>query len=94
MVTLLGLADRVKLGDGVTVRLTVVVSAKVPDVPVIVIVVVPVVAVALALSVKVLVEVVGSGLKEEVTPLGSPDALSVTLPEKPFTGVMVIVLTA
>jgi hypothetical protein len=53
---------------------------------------VPVTAVALAVSVSVLVEVVGFGLNAAVTPLGKPDAERVTLPLKPFTGVMVIVL--
>src|ERR1039458_8740282 len=52
----------------------------------------PVAAVALAVSVSVLVEVVGFGLNAAVTPLGKPDAERVTLPLKPFTGVMVIVL--
>ena len=53
---------------------------------------VPVAAVALAVSVSVLVEVVGFGLNAAVTPLGKPDAERVTLPLKPFTGAIVIVL--
>ena len=83
-----------KLGDGVIVRLTVVVAVKLPDVPVIVIVVVPVVAVALAVNVSVLVVVAGFGLKAAVTPLGNPVAENETFPLKPFDGVMVIVLAA
>jgi hypothetical protein len=76
----------------VTVRLTVVVAVKLPDVPVIVTVEVPVAAVALAVSVNVLVEVVGFGLNPAVTPLGIPVAASITLPLKPFAGTTVIVL--
>ena len=94
MVTLLGLADRVKLGDGVIVRLTVVVAAKPPEVPVIVTVLVPVAAVALAVNVSVLVVVAGFGLKAAMTPLGNPVAENETFPLKPFAGVMVIVLAA
>jgi len=63
-----------------------------PDVPVTVTVAVPVAAVALAVKVKVLVVVAGFGLKLAVTPLGRPDAASVTFPLKPLDGVMVTVL--
>jgi hypothetical protein len=76
----------------VTVRLNVVLCVKAPDTPVIVTVEVPVVAVALAVKVSVLVEVVGFGLNCEVTPLGRPEVLNVTLPLKPSSGVTVIVL--
>ena len=69
-----------------------VVFVRVPDVPVMVRVTVPVVAVGFAVSVSVLVVAVGLGLKAAVTPLGSPDADSWTLPEKPFCGETVIVL--
>jgi hypothetical protein len=79
----------------VTVRLTVVVFVKAPEVPVIVTVAVPVVAVLLAVSVKVL-EFVGlmvlAGLKEGVTPAGKPEADKMTLPVKPFSGVTEMVL--
>src|ERR1019366_2664296 len=92
MVKLLGLADSVKFGAGVTDRLIVVVCVKLPDVPVIVTVAVPVAAVTLAVKVSVLVDVAGFGLNAAVTPLGKPDAERVTLPLKPFDGVMVIVL--
>ena len=47
---------------------------------------------ALAVSVSVLVVVVGFGLNPAVTPLGRPEALKVTLPVKPSTGVTVMVL--
>jgi hypothetical protein len=54
----------------------------------------PVVAVLLAASESVLVVVPGFGLNVAVTPDGMPDAASVTSPEKPLTGVMVIALSA
>jgi len=60
--------------------------------PVIVTVTVPVVAVPLAASVSVLVAVAGFGLNDAVTPLGRPDADKLTLPLKPFCGVIVIAL--
>jgi hypothetical protein len=87
--------DTVTVGPillGFTVRLSVVLFVKLPDVPVIVTVTVPVAAVALAVKVSVLVEVVGFGLKAAVTPLGVPVADRVTLLLKPFTGVTVMVL--
>jgi len=93
MVTELGEADRLKLcTEAFTVRLSVVVFDRLPDVPVMVTVTVPVAAVALAAKVNVLVLVAGLGLKVAVTPLGKPEAERVTLPLKPSTGVMVIVL--
>jgi hypothetical protein len=70
------------------------VCARLPDVPVIVTVAVPVAAVELAVRVRVLLLEAGSGLNAAVTPLGSPDAESVTLPAKPFNGVIVIALVA
>ncbi len=92
MVTAFGEAERLKLGGGFTVRLSVVVFVSAPDVPVTVTVTVPVAAVALAVRVRMLVEAAGFGLNEAVTPFGSPEAVSVTLPENPLTGVMVMVL--
>jgi hypothetical protein len=53
---------------------------------------VPVAAVLLAVSVRVLVAVAGLGLNDAPTPLGSPDAVKLTLPLKPFCGLTVIVL--
>jgi hypothetical protein len=90
-----GLGDGVseKLGGGVTVRLMVVVWTMLPEVPVTVTVVgPPTVADALAVSVSRLVPVVGFVPKPAVTPLGRPEAARVTLPEKPFVGLTVIVL--
>jgi hypothetical protein len=70
----------------------VVVWLRVPEVPVTVTVAVPTVAVLLAVNVRALVEVVGFVPKLAVTPLGRPEAESVTDPVKPFDGVTVIVL--
>ena len=92
MATAFGEAERVKFPDGFTVNVIVVVCVKLPDTPVIVTVTVPVAAVPLAVKVSVLVVVAGLGLKAAVTPLGRPDAERVTLPLKPVTGVMVMVL--
>jgi hypothetical protein len=75
-----------------TVRASVVLALKLPEVPVIVTVAVPVVAVALAVSVSTLVPVVGLVPNAAVTPLGSPDAARVTLPVNPFTSCTVMVL--
>jgi hypothetical protein len=70
----------------------VVVFTRPPDVPVIVTVAVPIAAVASAVNVSVLLLVAGLGLNAAVTPLGKPPADRVTLPLKPFAGVMLIVL--
>ena len=75
-----------------TVNAIEVVAVKLPEVPVIVTVDVPVVAVALAVSVNTLVPVVGFVPNVAVTPLGKPDAASVTLPVNPPTSVTEIVL--
>ena len=73
-------------------KLMVVLLWRLPDVPVMMTVNVPVAAVLLALSVSVLAVVAGLGLNEAATPLGRPDADKLTLPLKPFCGVLVIVL--
>ena len=72
-------------------REIVVVFVRLPEVPVMVTVAVPTAAVLLAVSVSVLVLVVLLGLNEAVTPAGKPDADKLTLPLKPFCGVMVMV---
>lgn len=85
--------DTVTLGPPpplVTVRLTVVVAVRLPDVPVMVTADVPKAAVALAVRVNVLVVVVGFGLNPAATPLGRPEAPNVTLPVKPLCGTTVI----
>jgi hypothetical protein len=51
---------------------------------------VPMAAVLLAVSVNVLVVVAGFGLNDAVTPVGRPEADKLTLPLKPFCGVIVI----
>ncbi len=86
-----GVGLSIAAGAG-TVRLIVVVCIKLPESPVTVTVAMPVAAVALAVKVRVLLLVAGLGLNAAVTPLGKPDAESVTFPLKPFIGVMVIVL--
>ena len=75
-----------------TVRATVVVDARLPEVPVMVTVAFPRVAVLLAVRVSVLVVVVLVGLNAAVTPLGSPEAVRLTLPANPFRGCTVMVL--
>lgn len=69
-----------------------VVAVRLPEVPVIVTVEVPVVAVLLAVRVSTLVPLVGFVPNDAVTPLGRPDAASVTLPLNPPRSVTVIVL--
>jgi hypothetical protein len=80
------------VADEFTVSARVVVAFRLPEVPVIVTVAVPVVAVALAVNVSTLVPVVGLVPNVAVTPLGRPDAASVTLPVNPFTSCTVMVL--
>jgi hypothetical protein len=94
MLRVLGDAEIVKfaIGTGFTVRETVVLFVKLPDVPVTVTVTVPVVAAPVADSVNVLVLVVLLGLNDAVTPLGRPDADKLTVPLKPLCGVTVMVL--
>jgi hypothetical protein len=94
MVKPLGEAESMKfgVGRGFTVRESVVVVVKLPDVPVMVTVTVPVVAVLLAVSVKVLVAVAGFGLNDATTPLGRPEADKLMLPLKPFRGMTVMAL--
>jgi hypothetical protein len=93
-VTDVGEAPMVKFGVAVelTVRATVVVAVRLPEVPVMVTVDVPVVAVELAVNVNTLVPVVGFVPNAAVTPLGRPDAARVTLPLNPPASVTVMVL--
>jgi hypothetical protein len=93
-VTEVGDALTLNAGDVLefTVSVIVVVALRLPEVPVIVTVEVPVVAVLLAVNVTVLVLVVGFVPNVAVTPLGKPEAASVTLPVKPPTSVTVMVL--
>lgn len=79
-----------------TVSAMVVVAVKAPEMPVIVIVEVPPVqpVVLLSVSVITLVPVVGLVLNAAVSPVGNPDAASVTLPVNPPKSVTVIVSMA
>jgi hypothetical protein len=87
--------DSEKPGGGLTVRFTTVVLAVVPEVPVIVTWAGPPrVAAAVAVRVNVLELVAGLVEKDAVTPLGRPEAASVTIPVKPLAGVMVMVSVA
>ena len=88
----LGESERLKsgCGPGVMVSDTVVLCERLADVPVMVIVNVPTVAVDEADKRSVLEVAVGFGLKEAVTPVGIPDAVKLTLPEKLFTGLTVM----
>ena len=63
-----------------------------PDVPVTVTLNVPVAAELDAVRVSPLLDIVGLVPNAGVTPLGSPEALSVTLPVNPFAGLMVMVV--
>jgi hypothetical protein len=92
-VKVFGEAVKVKF-PRLTFSLIVVVALRLPDVPVTVIVADPTVAVPAADRVRTLDEVAGFGLKAAVTPAGSFEATSVTLPENAFTGVMAMVLVA
>ena len=92
IVKLFGDAEIIKLPGGFTVRETVVVLVKLPDVPVTVIVTVPIAAVLVADRVKTLQVVAGFVPNVALTPLGSPDAAKFTLPENPFNGLIVIVV--
>lgn len=86
--TLVGEALNEKLLGSVTVNGIATVADSIPDFPVTV--TVPVLATALedAVSVNVLVPLELVVPNVAVTPLGSPDALSVTVPEKPVCGVI------
>lgn len=92
MVRLIGDAERVKFGGGLTVRDSVVELDRLPDEPVMVTVAVPVVAVLLAVSVNVLEPVVVLGLNDAVTPAGNPEAARLTLLLKPLRALMAILL--
>ena len=69
-----------------TVRASVVVAVKVPEVPVMVMLLVPVAAVVVALKVSVLDPVVGFVPKTAVTPAGNPETASFTVPVNPYNG--------
>jgi len=78
-----GFSVKLPVAAAVTVNETVVVADRLPDVPVMVTVEVPTVADELAEKVTTLVPVVGFVPKDALTPLGSPEAASVTSPVNP-----------
>jgi len=92
MLRLVADADKLKLGAGITVSEIVVDLFRLPLTPLMAIVKVPVAALRPAVSVNVLVLVVLTGLKDAVTPLGSPAADKLTAPLKPFEGVIEMLL--
>jgi len=92
MVSEFGVAESVKLPDGLTVSVILVWCVKLPEVPVIVTVAVPIAADAEAVNVRVLDVVAVAGLKAAVTPPGKPEADKLTLALKPFCGVMAMLL--
>jgi len=93
MLRLLGEAERVKFGTGaVTVRLIVMVCDKLPETPRTLTENDPVDAVLLAVNVSALDVFELLGLKDAVTPLGSPEAEKFTLLLKLPCGVTVIAL--
>jgi hypothetical protein len=61
-------------------------TVRLPEVPVTVKLYCPTAAELLAVNVIVVVPAVGLGEKDAVTPLGRPDAESVTLPVNPYSG--------
>lgn len=89
-----GDGESLKPDVGLTVSAIAVLAVVEPDVPVIVTVAEPVVALLPALNVSTLLPVVGFVPKEAVTPLGRPEAASVTLPVNPPTSVTVSVSVA
>jgi hypothetical protein len=90
--TVFGDADSAKFGTALTVRVIVVEPVRLPEVPVIVTLVVPAVAALLAESVSVLVVEALPGVKDAVTPVGSPEADMTTVPLNPPRGTMLMVL--
>ena len=91
-VKLLGEAERVKFGGGLTVRESVVELERLPEEPVMARVAGPIVAVAVEVSVSVLMPGVLVGLNDAVTPAGRPDADKLTVPLKPLRALTVMVL--
>jgi len=83
--------ESVKLPGETTVKVKGAVDVIVPAVPVTVRLYVAVGVVLLVVSVSELVLAVGFGVYDAVTPLGSADIDSVTLPENPLYGLTVMV---
>src|SRR5579863_1895034 len=79
------------VGVQLTVKATVVLAVRLPEVPLIVTAAVPTAAVPFAVSVSTLVPVVGLVPNAAATPPGRPDAASVTLPVNPYRFATVMV---
>lgn len=79
------------VGVQLTVKAMVVLAVRLPEVPLTVIVAEPTMTELPAVTVSTLLPVVGLVAKVAVTPLGKPDAASVTLPVKLFWPVTVMV---
>ena len=86
-----GLSVKLPVPAAFTVSAMEVVAVRVPEVPVMVTVAAPVVAVLLAVRVSTLLPIVGLVPKAAVTPVGKPDAASVTLPANGLTSATVMV---
>ena len=80
-----------KVAPGTTVNAMLVVSVRLPDLPLIVTVEVPPAAALATANFTALLPIV-TALKVAVTPLGRPDADNVTAPVKPDISVMAILL--
>jgi hypothetical protein len=91
--TLVGEADSVKLGGGVIERSIVAVAVSAPEVPVMVTgtALVVTAALLLAVSVRTCVPANVPAANDAVTPVGRPDAASVTVPANPPPSVIVMV---
>ena len=79
------------VGVQLIVKAMVVLALRLPEVPLMVTVAAPGAAEPLAVNVSTLLPVVGLVAKAAVTPLGRPEAASVTLPVNPFWPVTVMV---
>src|ERR1700686_4943193 len=90
--TLAGCAERVNPTGPVTVRTSLVIVARVPDVPDIEMVDIPTVAALVAVSVSMLVVTALAGLNDAVTPAGRPETVRFTAPLNPFCAFTVMVL--
>jgi hypothetical protein len=91
--TLVGKAESVKLGGGVTERSTVAVAVSAPEVPVMVTgtALVVTTALLLAVSVRTCVPATVPAANDAVTPVGRPDAASVIVPVNPPPSAIVMV---
>ena len=88
-----GVAEIVKSGAGLTIKVTVAVCVNVPLVPVTVITFVPTGVEPLVVTLKIAEPelVILPGLKVPVAPAGNPLTLKATLPVNPFNAPMVAV---